>query len=174
MPLPARPEEPVGRICEEGTQEMSDDLDRAIEEMQAAIIEDARKTFSEKVIQRWINPLQMGEISDPQAHGKVTGPCGDTVKIFLKIEDNRIIDARFLTDGCMTTIAAGCMACEIAIGKTCKEAFTITKEAILEQLGGLPEESEHCALLASNTLRAALTDYLDSKNEPWKGLYRKK
>ena len=98
----------------EGTQEMSDDLDRAIEEMQAAIIEDARKTFSEKVIQRWINPLQMGEISDPQAHGKVTGPCGDTVKIFLKIEDNRVIDARFLADGCMTTIAAGCMACEIA------------------------------------------------------------
>ena len=153
---------------------MSSDFDQAMEEMQAAIIEDARKTYSEEVIQRWINPRQMGEIRDPQAYGKVTGPCGDTVKIFLKIENDRIMDARFLTDGCMTTIAAGCMACELVIGKTCKEAFTVSKEVILEQLGGLPEESEHCALLASNTLRAALTDYLDSKNEPWKGLYKKK
>jgi nitrogen fixation NifU-like protein len=153
---------------------MSSDFDQAMEEMQAAIIEDARKTYSEKVIQRWINPRQLGEIRDPQAYGKVTGPCGDTVKVFLKIENDRIIDARFLTDGCMITIAAGCMACELAIGKTYKEAFTITKELILEQLGGLPEESEHCALLASSTLRAALRDYLDFKNEPWKRLYKKK
>lgn len=153
---------------------MSSDFDQAMEEMQAAIIEDAWKTYSEKVIQRWINPRQLGEIRDPQAYGKVTGPCGDTVKIFLKIENDGIIDARFLTDGCMTTLAAGCMACELAIGKTYKEALTVSKEVILEQLGGLPEESEHCALLASNTLRAALTDYLDSKNEPWKRLYKKK
>jgi nitrogen fixation NifU-like protein len=153
---------------------MADDFDRVMEEMQASIMEDARRTYSEKVIQRWINPMQMGEIRDAQACGKVTGPCGDTVQIFLKIEKDRIIDARFLTDGCMTTIAAGCMACELAIGKTCREAFKISQEVILEQLGGLPEESEHCGLLASNTLRAALSDYLDSKNEPWKRLYRKK
>lgn len=153
---------------------MSSDFDQAMEEMQAAIIEDACKTYSEKVIQRWINPRQLGEIRDPQAYGKVTGPCGDTVKIFLKIENDGIIDARFLTDGCMTTLAAGCMACELAIGKTYKEALTVSKEVILEQLGGLPEESEHCALLASNALRAALTDYLDYKNEPWKRLYKKK
>ena len=126
---------------------MSDDFDRAVEEMQAAIIEDARKTFSEKVIQRWIHPGQMGEISDPQAYGNVTGPCGDSVKIFLKIENGRIMDARFLTDGCMTTVAAGCMACELVIGKTCKEACAVSKEIILGQLGGLPEESQHCALL---------------------------
>ena len=153
---------------------MPNDFDQAMEEMQAAIMEDARKTYSEKVIQRWINPSQMGEIRDPQAYGKVTGPCGDTVKISLKIENDRIIDARFLTDGCMTTIASGCVACELAIGKTYKEALTVSKEVILDQLGGLPEESEHCALLASNTLRAALTDYLDFKNEPWKRLYKKK
>jgi len=153
---------------------MSSDFDQAMEEMQAAIIEDARKTYSEQVVQRWLNPRQLGEIRDPQACGKVTGPCGDTVQIFLSIENDRIIDARFLTDGCMTTIAAGCMTCELAIGKTYREAFAITKEFILEQLGGLPEESEHCALLASNSLRAALTDYLDFKSEPWKRLYKKK
>jgi len=149
---------------------MSDDFDKAIEEMQASIIEDARKVYSEKVIKRWLNPKYMGEMESPQGYGKVTGPCGDTVKIFLRIENDRINDARFITDGCATTIAAGSMACELAIGKTFKEVFKITKEVILEQLGGLPEESSHCALLASNTLRTALADYLSSRNEPWRRL----
>jgi nitrogen fixation NifU-like protein len=152
---------------------MSDDFDKAIEEMQASIIEDARKVYSEKAIKRWLNPKYMGEMESPQGYGKVTGPCGDTVKIFLRIENDKIIDARFITDGCATTIAAGSMACELAIGKTFKEVFKITKEVILEQLGGLPEESTHCALLASNTLGRALTDYLRSKNESWKRLYKK-
>jgi len=143
---------------------MTNDFDQAMEEMQTAIIEDARKTFSEQVIQRWINPRQMGEIRDPQAYGQVMGPCGDTLTMFLKIEGGRIIDARFLTSGCMTTIAAGCMACELAIGRSTEEAFTIGQELILAKLGGLPKESEHCALLASNTLRAALSDYLEKKD----------
>jgi len=145
---------------------MSVDFDKAMEEIQASIIEDARKIYSEKVIQWWLNPKYMGEMKGPQGYGEVTGPCGDTVKIFLKIENGTIMDARFITDGCMTTIAAACMACELAIGKTCKEAFKISNERILEQLGGLPEESLHCALLASDTLETALTDYLSSKNEP--------
>ena len=152
---------------------MSDDFDKAMEEMQASITEDARKVYSEEVIQRWLRPGHMGEMENPGGHGKVTGPCGDTVTIFLRIDNDKIIDARFVTDGCATTIAAGSMACELAIGKTFKEAFKITREVILEQLGGLPEESTHCALLASNTLRTALTDYLSSRNEPWKRLYKK-
>ncbi|KPJ58119.1 MAG: hypothetical protein AMJ42_03860 [Deltaproteobacteria bacterium DG_8] len=152
---------------------MSDDFDKAIEEMQASIIEDARKVYSEEVIQRWLDPKHIGEMESPQGYGKVTGPCGDTVKIFLRIENDRINDARFITDGCATTIAAGSMACELAIGRTFKEVFKITKEVILEQLGGLPEESTHCALLASNTLRTALTGYLSSRNEPWRRLYKK-
>jgi len=153
---------------------MKSDFDQVMEEMQASIIEDARKLYSETVIQRWINPRQMGEIRDPQAHGQVMGPCGDTLEIFLKIEGGRIIDARFLTSGCMTTIAAGCMACELAIGRSTGEAFTIGQELILEKLGGLPKESEHCALLASNTLRAALSDYLEKRDRPRNGLSGKK
>ena len=152
---------------------MSDDFDKAIEEMQASIIEDARKVYSEEVIQRWLDPKHIGEMESPQGYGKVTGPCGDTVKIFLRIENDRINDARFITDGCATTIAAGSMACELAIGRTFKEVFKITKEVILEQLGGLPEESTHCAILASNTLRTAVTGYLSSRNEPWRRLYKK-
>jgi len=152
---------------------MSEDFDKAMDELQTSIIEDARKVYSEEVIQRWLNPKYMGEMESPQGYGRITGPCGDTVQIFLRIESEKIIDSCFLTDGCATTIAAGCMACELAMGKTFREAFKITKEVILEQLGGLPEESIHCALLASNTLRAALTDYLESKNEPWRRLYKK-
>ena len=152
---------------------MSQDFDKAMEELQTSIIEDARKVYSEEVIQRWLNPKYVGEMENPQGYGKVTGPCGDTVKILLRIDNDKIIDARFITDGCATTIAAGSMACELAIGKTFKEAFKITKEVILEQLGGLPEESTHCVLLASNTLKEALTDYLTSRNEPWKRLYKK-
>ena len=152
---------------------MSEDFDNAMDELQASIIADARKIYSEKVIERWLNPKYMGEMESPQGHGKVTGTCGDTVQIFLRIDNNKIIDARFITDGCATTIAAGCMACELAIGKPLRETFKITKEIILEELGGLPEESIHCALLASDTLRAALTDYVQSKNEPWRRLYKK-
>jgi nitrogen fixation protein NifU and related proteins len=153
---------------------MENDFEQMIEEMQASIIEGARKTYSETVIQRWINPGQMGEIRDSQGYGKIMGPCGDTLEIFLKIEAERIIDARFLTSGCMTTIAAGCMACELAIGRSTEEAFLIGQELILEKLGGLPKESEHCALLASNTLRAALDGYLDKKNRSRKRPPKKK
>ena len=144
---------------------MSADFDNAMDEMQASIIEDTWKIYSEKVIEKWMSPTHMGEMEKPHGYGKVKGPCGDTIKIFLQIYDERITDARFVADGCATTIAAGSMACELVIGKNITDAFTINKEVILENLGGLPEESIHCALLASNTLQEALTDYLTSKND---------
>jgi nitrogen fixation NifU-like protein len=155
------------------SKEMSVDFDKAIEEMQASIIEDARKVYSEKVIERWLRPKYMGEMEKSQGYGNVKGPCGDTMKIFLSIHDEKIVDARFITDGCATSIAAGSMACELATGKNIKDAFKISEEVILKNLDGLPEESTHCALLASNTLKEALTDYLTSKNQPWRRLYKK-
>jgi nitrogen fixation NifU-like protein len=151
---------------------MSDNGDKVIEELQADIIEEARKTYSEKVIQSWLNPRYMGELESPDGYGKVKGSCGDTVQILLRFKNGLISDARFLTDGCGTTIAASNMACELAIGKRPNEVLGINKEIILEELGGLPEESIHCALLASDTLKKALVDYIRTKNEPWKRLYR--
>ena len=152
---------------------MSVDFDKEMEELQASIIADARKVYSEEVIERWLSPKYIGDMEKPQGCGKVKGPCGDTVKIFLNIHNDKIIDARFITDGCATTIAAGSMACELAIGKNIKDAFKISNEVILKDLGGLPEDNVHCALLASNTLKEALTDYLTSKKEPWRSLYKK-
>ncbi len=152
---------------------MSVDFDKEMEELQASIIADARKVYSEEVIERWLSPKYIGEMEKPQGCGKVKGPCGDSVKIFLNIHNDKIIDARFITDGCATTIAAGSMVCELAIGKNIKDAFKISNEVILKNLGGLPEDNAHCALLASNTLKEALTDYLTSKKEPWRSLYKK-
>lgn len=144
-----------------------------LEELQAQIIEDAQKIYSEKVIERWLKPRNRGKIEEPQGFGKVTGPCGDTMEIFLRIRNDRLTEAKFLTDGCVTTLASGSMATELAIGKTVYEAFKISQQMILDHLGGLPEESEHCALLASNTLKEALRDYLAHKREPWKKGYKK-
>lgn len=148
---------------------MSADFDEGIEEIKASTIEDSRK--AKEVIEKWLS--YMGEMEDPQGHARITGPCGDTVEMFLRIENDKIADARFTTDGCLSTIAAGSVACELAIGRGVKVAFKISKEVILESLGGLPEDSLHCALLVSNTLKEALTDYLTSKNEPWRRLYKK-
>ena len=148
------------------------DLDKMIEETQASIIEDARETFSEEVVNRWLNPKNLGKIEDPDGVGRVTGPCGDTVEISLKVKDDRITKALFMTDGCGTTIATGSMATDLATGKEIKEALKISQDAILEALGGLPED-KHCALLASNTLKEAIKDYLAYKKDPWKRSYGK-
>jgi nitrogen fixation protein NifU and related proteins len=145
---------------------MSEDFDKAVEQIQASVMEEARKVYSERVIEWWLHPTYMGEIENPQGSGTATGSCGDTMHVFLSVKDGKITDARFHTNGCATTIAAGCMACELAIGRTCREALDINQEVILQELDGLPEESVHCALLASDTLKKAITDYLGSQNMP--------
>jgi len=143
------------------------------DQLQAEIIEDARKVYSEKVIERWLNPKNFGKIEDSDGFGRVTGLCGDVMEISLRVNNDRIVEAKFLTQGCGPTLAAGSMATELAVGKTVQEAFKINHEIILNNLGGLPEESEHCALLASDTLKEALKDYFASKREPWKRAYKK-
>jgi nitrogen fixation NifU-like protein len=145
----------------------------SLERLQAEIIEHARKVYSEDVIDRWLNPRNAGKIEAPQGYGRLTGICGDTMEISLRIVKDRVIDSKFLTEGCGPTLAAGSMATELAMGKTVQESFRINQEAILNKLGGLPEESEHCALLAADTLKEALRDYLAHKKEPWKKSYKK-
>ena len=120
-----------------------------------------------------MNPRNLGSIGDADGFGKVTGPCGDTMEIWLKVRNGTILKATFLTDGCGTSIASGSMVTELAKGRTIPEARRISRQYILNALGGLPEESEHCALLAANALKAAIRDYLAMKKEPWKRAYRK-
>jgi nitrogen fixation NifU-like protein len=125
-------------------------------------MEDARKTYSEKVIERWLNPRNLGKIRSPDGFAKIKGPCGDTMQISFKVKEGRLSKIKFMTDGCASSIAAGCMATELAQGKKIEEAAEISQQMILESLDGLPEESVHCALLASNTLKEAIRNYFGS------------
>jgi len=130
-------------------------------------------THSNTAIDHMRNPRNAGLITNPDGQARITGPCGDTMEIWLKVSDGVVEQATFWTDGCGTTIAAGSMATEIAKGKRAAEAFRISQQDVLEALGGLPDDSVHCALLAANTLREAVKDYLAYRNEPWKRVYRK-
>jgi len=146
---------------------MSNDFEKTVNELQASIMEDARKIYSEKVIDRWLNPRNRGKIRDADGFAKIKGPCGDTMQISFKVKDYQISKIRFMTDGCASSMASGSMATELAQGKKLEEAAKISEQMILEALDGLPEESVHCALLASNTLKEAIKNYCNSKkNRP--------
>jgi nitrogen fixation NifU-like protein len=144
---------------------MSNDFEKRVNEIQESIMEDARRTYSEKVIERWLNPRNLGKIRNADGFAKIKGPCGDTMHISLKVKDHRISKIRFTTDGCASSIAAGSMTTELAQGDKLEEAAKISQQMILEALNGLPEESVHCALLASNTLKEAIKNYFDSKRD---------
>lgn len=142
------------------------------DELQRLALADARQVYSDTVIDQAMNPRNVGDMPDADGFARVTGPCGDTMEIWLKVKNGNI-DATFLTDGCGPSIASGSMVTEMAKGKSITEAQKITQRNVLDALGGLPEASEHCALLATNTLKAAIRDYIAMKREPWKKAYRR-
>ncbi len=152
---------------------MAQEFDDRFKELEQSVMEDMKEVYSEKAIDYFLNPRNLGEIAAPDGFGRVTGPCGDTMEIYLKVRDGRVINASFWTDGCGPSIASGSMVTELAKEKSILEARKITQDDVLDALGGLPEESLHCALLAASTLKEAIKDYLAFKNEPWKRAYRK-
>jgi nitrogen fixation NifU-like protein len=147
-------------------------MDSDFDELEQQVMAEMRRVYSEKVIDHAMSPRNVGSMPDADGFAAVTGPCGDTMEIWLKVSNGRISNATFWTDGCGTTIAAGSMVTELAKGQSVAEAQRITQKHILDVLGGLPDESVHCALLAANTLRGAIRDYLAGRNEPWKRAYR--
>lgn len=104
-------------------------------------------------------PANFGPLKGAQANARVTGPCGDTMEFWLRIEDHRILRATFTTDGCAASIASGAMAASLAEGKEIARAGQIAPDEILKLLGGLPADHQHCPVLAVNTLKAALAGY---------------
>jgi len=129
--------------------------------------------YSEAVVEHSMNPRNMDEMENADGFAKVTGPCGDTMQLWLKLKRDTIQKISFLTDGCGTSVASGSMVTELAKGKKLGQAQRISQKDVLDALGGLPEESEHCALLAADTLKAAIRDCLAMKKEPWKKAYRR-
>ena len=143
------------------------------EQFEELVKAEMRKVYSETAIDHSMNPRNVGDMEDADSFARVTGPCGDTMEIWLKVKNSTIVDATFMTDGCGTSIASGSMVTEMAKGKSIGELRKISQQDVLSALGGLPEESKHCALLAANTLREAIRDYLAMKKEPWERAYRK-
>ena len=145
----------------------------AWDKFQELVRDEMRKAYSETVIDHAMNPRNVGNMDAADGYASVTGPCGDTMDIWLNVKDNTIVKATFMTDGYGTTIASGSMVTEVAKAKSIGEAQRIDQRNLLDVLGGLPGESQHCALLAANTLKTAVKDYLAMQREPWRKAYRK-
>ena len=143
------------------------------EQIEELVKAEMRKVYSETTIDHAMNPRNLGEMENADGFGKITGPCGDTMEIWLRVKNGTVAEATFLTDGCGTSIASGSMITELAKRTSISMAQKISQQNVLSALGGLPEESQHCAILAANTLKAAIRDYLAMEREPWKRGYRK-
>ncbi|MDD4297519.1 MAG: Fe-S cluster assembly scaffold protein NifU, partial [Ruminiclostridium sp.] len=116
--------------------------------------------YSEKVMDHFSNPRNVGEIENADGVGQVGNPkCGDIMKVYLKIENDVIVDVKFKTFGCGAAVATSSMATELIKGKTLEEASKITNKAVLEALDGLPPAKIHCSVLAEEAVAAAIDDY---------------
>ncbi|SHI18121.1 nitrogen fixation protein NifU [Sporobacter termitidis DSM 10068] len=116
--------------------------------------------YSEKVMDHFSNPRNVGELPDANGIGQVgNAVCGDIMKIYLKIEDNIITDAKFKTFGCGAAVATSSMATELVKGKTVEEALELSNKAVAEALDGLPPQKMHCSVLAEEGIKAAIDDY---------------
>ena len=122
--------------------------------------------YSEKVMDHFMNPRNVGEIENPDGVGEVGNPvCGDMMTFYIKVKDNHLEDVKFKTFGCGAAIAVSSMVSEMAMGKTLEEAMKITPQLVAEQLEGLPKQKLHCSNLGAQALNKAIQDYLEKKNK---------
>ena len=124
--------------------------------------------YSEKVFDHFSNPRNVGEIENADGIGEVgNAKCGDIMKIYLKIENDIIVDVKFETFGCGSAIASSSMATEMIMGKSIHEAMELTNKAVAEALDGLPAHKLHCSVLAEEAIKNALKDYFDRNGIPY-------
>ncbi len=127
--------------------------------------------YSEKVMEHFMNPKNVGEIENASGVGQVgNAKCGDIMKVFLDIEGDVIKDAKFKTFGCGAAVATSSMATELIIGKTVNEALKITNKSVMEALDGLPPAKVHCSCLAEEAVQSALWDYAEKNGIVIEGL----
>jgi nitrogen fixation NifU-like protein len=123
--------------------------------------------YSEKVMDHFMNPRNVGEIENADGVGMVgNAKCGDIMKMYLKIEDDVIVDCKFKTFGCGAAIATSSMATELIKGKTIEQALALTNSAVVEALEGLPAVKVHCSVLAEEAVKSALADYYKKIGRP--------
>ena len=126
--------------------------------------------YTEKVMEEFTNPKNVGELADADGFGEVGSPsCGDTMKLYLKVEEDRITDVRFRTFGCAAAIASSSMATTMIRGMTLAEAWDLSNADVVAALGGLPPAKIHCSVLAEAAIRTAINDYRARRGlSPWK------
>lgn len=130
--------------------------------------------YSDKVMDHFMNPRNVGEIKDADGIGEVGNPvCGDMMTFYIKVKDNRLEDVKFKTFGCGAAIAVSSMTSEMAKGKTLEEAVTITPSLVAKELEGLPKNKFHCSNLGAQALRKAIRDYANKKGIKIEGLEEK-
>jgi len=129
-----------------------------------SVIQEGKIMYSQKVMDHFSNPRNVGEIPDADGVGMEGNPtCGDAMQIFIKVENDIIVDAKFKTFGCGAAIAVSSMVTEMVKGKTIEEALNISKEAVAAELDGLPPQKLHCSNLGADALRKAIEDYRSKK-----------
>ena len=122
--------------------------------------------YSEKVMEHFMNPRNVGEIEDPDGVGEEGNPvCGDMMTFYIKVKDDRLEDVKFKTFGCGAAIAVSSMVSEMAIGKTLEEAMKITPKSVADELEGLPKNKFHCSNLGAQALHKAINDYLSKQKK---------
>lgn len=141
------------------------DEEQIKKEMIDFLMEKINGGLSERVLDYGTHPRNYKTMEKPEGYAKIKGPCGDTMEIFLRIKNDKIEDVTYTTDGCMTSHAAGSAATVMAKGRKIRECIKINQSSILEHLGGMPKDSEHCALLAAKTFHKALRDFAMGKKK---------
>ena len=127
---------------------------------------DPTSLYSEKVMEHFRNPRNVGDMENPDGTGHVGNPvCGDIMELYIRVDNNTITDAKFKTFGCGAAIATSSMVTEMVIGKTVEEALEISNRAVAEALGGLPPVKMHCSVLAEEALKLAIDDYLAKREK---------
>lgn len=127
--------------------------------------------YTDIVMDHFSNPRNVGEIEDADGIGEVGNvQCGDIMKIYLKIEDDVIVDIKFKTFGCGSAIASSSITTELVKGKTVEEALELTNKKVVEELGGLPPAKVHCSVLAEDALKVAIFNYAEKAGKTYKGL----
>jgi len=122
--------------------------------------------YSEKVMDHFENPRNVGTIQNPDGYGKVGSPtCGDVMEIFLKIENDIIVDVKFRTFGCASAIATSSISTEMIMGKPVSEALELTNKAVAKALDGLPPAKMHCSVLAEEAIKEAIENYLSKQSK---------
>ena len=130
--------------------------DKVFENLQSYWMGESSEPYSEKALTLAYEPLHVGEIDSPDTVGSITGECGDTMHIYLKLHAGKIHEATFLADGCGATLACGSAVTDLVLGKTPGEAAGIAPQAVVQYLDGLPASHLHCSVLAVRTLKDAL------------------